>query len=56
VPVQRKKEIRRRRVRHEKIAKLRQRYRTTKSEAEKVVILQKLAKMASGLSVERFAG
>ena len=54
MPVEREKELRRRRTRRKKVAKLRQQYRTAKSEAERAAILEKLAKVAPGITRERF--
>ncbi len=54
MPVQRAKELRRRRVRHKKIAKLRQRYHAAKSEADRGAIVEKVAKVVPGLGLERF--
>ena len=51
MPIQRAKELRRRRARRKKVAKLRQRYRAAKGEAERAAILAKLAKVAPGLTV-----
>ncbi len=48
MPVQREKELRRRRARRKKVAKLRRRYAAAKSEAERAAILEKLAKTAPG--------
>ena len=54
MPIQRAKELRRRRARRKKVAKLRQCYRAAKGEAERVALLEKLAKVAPGLTLERF--
>ena len=54
MPVQREKELRRRRTRRKKVAKLRRRYAAAKSEAERAAMLEKLAKIAPGLTMERF--
>jgi hypothetical protein len=51
MPAQREKELRRRRTRRKKVAKLRRRYAATKSEAERTGILEKLAKIAPGLTL-----
>jgi hypothetical protein len=44
MPIQRGKELRRRRTRRKKVAKLRQRYAAARSEAERAAILEKLSK------------
>jgi hypothetical protein len=49
MPVQRVKELRRRRTRLKKVAKLRRRY-AAKTEAERAAIIEKLAKVAPGLT------
>jgi hypothetical protein len=54
MPIERDKELRRRRTRRKKVAKLRQRYRAAKGEAERTAILEKLARIAPGLALERF--
>src|SRR5262249_4924837 len=54
MPVERAKELRRRRGRRKKVAKLRQRYRAIKGEVERTAIVEKLAKVAPGLTLERF--
>ncbi len=51
MPIQRERVIRRRRTRRKKVAKLRQRYRVAESEAERAAILEKLAKIAPGLTL-----
>jgi hypothetical protein len=51
MPIQRNKELRRRRTRRKKVAKLRQRYAATRSEAERAAILEKLSKVAPGLTL-----
>ena len=56
MPVQREKELRRRRTRRKKVAKMRRRYAAAKSEAERVAILEKLAKVAPGLTLFLVAG
>jgi hypothetical protein len=50
MPVQRVKELRRRRTRLKKVAKLRRRYAAAKTEAERAAIIEKLAKVAPGLT------
>ncbi len=50
----RKPEIRRRRTRKEKIARLRRRYAATKSEADRKKILEKAQRVAPTLSAEQF--
>ena len=52
--VERYKELQRRRSRHKAIVKLRRRYQAAKSEAERAAIVEKLAKVAPGLTLERF--
>lgn len=47
-------EIRRRRTRKEKIAKLRRRYAATKAEADHKKILEKMRRVAPTLSAEEF--
>jgi hypothetical protein len=51
----RRSEIRRRRTRTEKIAHLRKRYATAKTEAERTKLTDKLKKVSVGLTVEHFA-
>ena len=51
MPIQRGKELRRRRTRRKKVAKLRQRYAAARSEAERAAILEKLSKVAPGLTL-----
>ncbi len=54
MPVERKKEVRKRRVRRAKLAKLRKRYQAAKTEEEKSKILQKVSQVAPGLTLEQF--
>jgi hypothetical protein len=51
MPVQREKELRRRRTRRKKVAKLRRRYAVAMSATERAAILEKLAKIAPGLTL-----
>ncbi len=51
MPIQRLKELRRRRTRRKKVAKLRQRYAAARSEAERAAILEKLSKVAPGFTL-----
>lgn len=51
MPIQRRKELRRRRTRRKKVAKLRQRYAAATTEAERAAILEKLSKVAPGLTL-----
>lgn len=50
----RKPEIRRRRARKEKIAKLRRRYAATKSDSDQKKILEKVRRVSPTLSTEEF--
>ncbi len=50
----RRSEIRRRRTRTEKISKLRKRYATAKTDAERTKLTDKLKKVSMGLTVEHF--
>jgi hypothetical protein len=50
----RKSEIRRRRTRKEKVALLRNRYATAKTDADRKKILERLQKVAKGMSSEQF--
>jgi len=50
----RRPEIRRRRVRKETIAKLRRRYTKASSDAERTRIVEKLRRVARGLTVDEF--
>lgn len=54
MPVPRRAELNKRRMRQEKLAKLRKRYHAAKSEADKAKILQKVFKLAPWLSTEQF--
>jgi hypothetical protein len=54
MPVERQREIHRRRVRKEKLQKLRQRYAGTTSSAEKTRILEKLKKISPWMTKEEF--
>ncbi len=51
MPIERGKELRRRRTRRKKVAKLRRRYAVARSEAERAAILEKLSKVAPGLTL-----
>jgi hypothetical protein len=51
MPIQRGKELRRRRTRRKKVARLRQRYAAARSEVERAAILEKLSKVAPGLTL-----
>ena len=51
----RRTEIDRRRTRSEKIMKLRRRYATTKTEAERRTILDKVYKLSPTMTVDQFA-
>lgn len=51
MPIQRGKELRRRRTRRKKVARLRQRYAVARSEVERAAILEKLSKVAPGLTL-----
>ncbi|MBI2466741.1 MAG: hypothetical protein HYV62_02810, partial [Candidatus Rokubacteria bacterium] len=46
MPVQRKTELHRRRVRRQKLAKLRRRYEAAESDAERAAVVQKLTRVA----------
>jgi len=50
----RKSEIRRRRTRKEKVSLLRKRYATAKSDPDRKKILERLQKVAKGMSSEQF--
>ena len=50
----RRPEIRRRRARKETIAKLRRRYAKASSDAERTRIVEKLRRVARGLTVDEF--
>ena len=50
----RRPEIRRRRARKETIAKLRRRYTKASSDAERTRIVEKLRRVARGLTVDEF--
>jgi hypothetical protein len=51
MPNQRGKDLRRRRTRRKKVAKLRRRYAAARSEAERAAILEKLSRVAPGLTL-----
>jgi hypothetical protein len=50
----RRVELNRRRIRREKLAKLRDRYQKAKTEAEKASIREKVSKIAPWLSMDQF--
>ncbi|RMF86739.1 MAG: hypothetical protein D6736_14420 [Nitrospinota bacterium] len=54
MPIPRQAELRRRRTRRAKLAKLRRRYMAAKTEEEKAWVLQKVQKIAPWLTKEQF--
>lgn len=56
MPVIRRTELHRRRVRRAKLAKLRKRYQAARTEEEKAQVLEKAARVAPGLTLEEFLG
>lgn len=52
MPVLRVTELHRRRKRHQKLAKLRRRFKEAKSQEEKAKILEKVTRVAPGVKLE----
>ncbi|MFQ5852575.1 MAG: DUF6800 family protein [Candidatus Binatia bacterium] len=52
MPVCRRAELRRRRTRRKKLAQLRRRYREAKSKEEKAKILEKVSRVAPGITLQ----